>query len=121
MLGDKYDLAHVIGIVSDLAIDRLKHGMRLATDGDTVLHVFGPESFNCRENARPARLPPAHDVGPGGSRRKFEFLVTMAVGLLAVADEKINEAGAHIAGDMLHDDRDRIRFGVEGHEQILVL
>ena len=34
MLGQKYDLADVHGVVRELTIDRLEHSVRLITDGD---------------------------------------------------------------------------------------
>ena len=54
MLGEKYDLADVIGIVSKLAVDGLQHGVRFAPDGDRAQHIFGLECFDGREHARPA-------------------------------------------------------------------
>jgi len=120
MLGEKYDLANVIGIVGKLPVDGLEHGVRFGPDGDGALHIFGPERFDRREHARPARFPQAHDIGASGFGRQFEFLVAMAIRLLAIGSKKISGSRTHVASQMLHDDGDGIRLGVKSDEQFFV-
>jgi len=40
MLGEKHYLADMVGIMADLAVDGLHHGVRLGTDGDGAGQVL---------------------------------------------------------------------------------
>ena len=40
MLGEEDDLADVLGVVGESAIERLHNRVRLLTDGDGALNVF---------------------------------------------------------------------------------
>lgn len=121
MLGEKYNLTDMIGIVRELPVDGLQHGVRFTTDGDGALHIFWAQRFDGREYERPARFPPAHDIVAGRFGNQLEFLVTMAVRLLTVGAKKIAEARTHVASHVLDDNRRRIRFGIERKKQLFVL
>src|SRR5579863_8147096 len=98
MFGQKNNLADVAGIVCDLAIDSLEHGVRLAADSDGAHHVFGFEGLKRAEYTRPSFFPPAHYFGSRGCGIQFKFLVAKAVGLLAIGSEEVGKARTHISG-----------------------
>src|SRR5438046_4228045 len=51
------DLADVVGIMSDLAIDRLHNGMRFATDVNSFCEVAVGDRFKRAEDPVPTRVP----------------------------------------------------------------
>src|SRR5207302_11234958 len=51
MLGQQYDLSDVLGVVRDLAVDRLQHRVRLAPNRHSAHHVFRLERIKRPENA----------------------------------------------------------------------
>ena len=55
-----------------------------------------------------------------GSMRDLEFLIAKAVWLLAVGGQEVGETRAHVSCEMLDQNRNRIRFLVKSHEEILV-
>lgn len=67
----------------------------------------------------PAVLPYFHESG-AGCGGIYEFAVAIAVRLFAVGGEEVGPAGAHVAGQVLHDDRDGVGFFVDGDEELLV-
>ena len=51
----------------------------------------------------------------------LELAVAMAIGLLAVAREEVGPSRAHVAGDVLDDERDAVRVGVEQREELRIV
>src|SRR5437660_5768502 len=45
----------------------------------------------------------------------------MPVGLLAVGGKEVGEARTHVAGEVLDQDGDRVRFRIERDEEVVVL
>src|SRR5262249_4122065 len=121
MLGQKDDLADVRGVMSQLAIDRLKDGMRLPADRHGSHHVFRPQRFYRSENIFPALLPPLDHFSAFSICVNDEFLIAMTVRLFAVARQKIHPARAHVAGQMFDDDRDAVAFGIERHKELSIV
>ena len=85
MLRQKHNLPDVRGIVRDLPVDGLQHGVRLAADGHGAHHIFRLERVDRAQHASPAFFPPLHDVGARGRGGHFKFAIAKAVRLLAVA------------------------------------
>ena len=107
VLGQKHDLADVVGIVSHLAIDGLGDGVGFVADQDCAAEVGVGERGRGRRRHISSRLPIGRELGAGCGGR-FEFGVAIAVGLLAVGGEEIGPAGAHVADHMFDDDGDGI-------------
>ncbi len=119
MFRDKDDLADVIGVVRDLSVDRLHHGMTLAANADRC----GP----CRRRSvapvprkQGSKPPPTGDNFGTSLRGIFELRVTIATGLFTVGSEEIRPTRAHVAGEVLYDDGDRIGLGIERRRQAIV-
>ena len=75
----------------DLAVDGLQHGMRLATNGDGALQVFGVKRIESLENQLPILLPRAEHFLALGIVVHDKFAVTVAVRLLAVTGQEVGE------------------------------
>jgi len=118
MFRQEYDLADMRRVVRDLTIDGLQHGMRLAANRDRAHQVFGFERFDRGEDEVPALLPQLHHVGASCCGADFEFRIAKAVRLLTVRCQKIGEARAHVSREMLHQNRDRVRFRIERGEKV---
>src|SRR5208282_5482726 len=112
MLRDINDLADVIGVMSDLAVNRLHHGMALAANANGAAEVLVGERGEGVEHDFPCRFPQRQNFG-AGLRRLFKLGIAIAGGHLAVGGEKVRPARGHVASQMFHDDRNRIRFWVE--------
>ncbi len=61
-----------------------------------------------------------HSAFPCIARFREELPVTISIRLFAVRGEEVGPPRPHIAGKVLYDDGEAVRFGVEGCEQILV-
>src|SRR5271166_2230542 len=97
VLRQKDDLPDVIRVVRNLAVDGLEHGMRLAANGDGALQVLGMKRIDGLKDHLPILFPRAEHFFALSLGVHDKFAVAMAVGLLAVAGQKISEAGAHVA------------------------
>ena len=120
MLRREHDLPDVTRIVRKCPIERLHHAMRFLPDVYRPHDVLGLERVESIEDARPSLFPAIEKFLSRRFPGHFEFVIAVAVGLLAVGGEKVGEARTHIAGDMLDEDRDGIRFRIEGDQELLV-
>ena len=114
--GDEDDLPDVVAAVGQRALDRQRHGMRLATDGHGPANVARREARQGVEQPLPAGLPIGDQFVPCGER-VHELVVPVAPGLLAVRGEEVGPPGQEVPGDVLHDDGDAVRVRVEGDVQ----
>src|ERR1039458_8537623 len=119
VFGKQHDLSHVARVVRDLAADGLHHGVGFAADRDAAAEVCVRQRLERAEHAIPARLPKRHQHLAGG-RRLLELGVAMAVRLLSIGGQEVRPARAHVAGHVLNNDGNRICFGVERGEKLLV-
>jgi len=55
--GEEHDLTDVVGVVTELALDRLGDAVRLAADRDGLLEIGGGERFERRVEGGPAVIP----------------------------------------------------------------
>ena len=110
MFGEEDDLSNMLRVVGERAVQRLHYGVRLLADGHGALHIFGLERIKRGKHMRPRLLPPAHHFFARGLLRDFKFLVAKTVRLLAIAGKKVGEARARVAGDVLDQSGDGIRF-----------
>ena len=119
MLGDENHLPHVVSIVPELAVDRLHHRVRFASNERRPAEITVCQRREGVERVFPTRFPERQQLSPGW-RRRFELRIAIAVGLLAVGLEEISSARPHVAGEVLHDDRDGIGLRVQCGEQRFV-
>jgi hypothetical protein len=76
MLGEKQNLANVMSVVSDLAVDGLHDGVRLGTNRDGSREVRFRERFERIEKIFPAAFPHFDYLGAGnGWGLKFRVSV----------------------------------------------
>jgi len=120
MLGEEDNLSDVLSIVSERAIERLHDGVRFLPDSNDAEQVFGFERVECGENVSPTLFPPEHHLFACCRAGEFEFAVAEAVRLFAVSGEKVSEARVRVAGNMLDEDSDGIRFRINRSEKIFV-
>jgi hypothetical protein len=114
MARQKHDLTHVVGIVGQLPIDRFHHSVRFTTDGDRLLEILPADGRDRPDRQLPTRFPARQETLPGVRFFALELPVALAVGLLAIACQKIGPARPHVAGQVLHDQSDAVRLGVKG-------
>src|SRR5882672_10796841 len=93
--------------------------MRLGANGYCARYILVAQWLDRVEEKLPAALPEFHQLR-ARLRWLFEFGVAVAVGLFAVAGQKIFPARTHVAGHMFHDDGDAIGFFVKRGEQSFV-
>src|SRR5215831_3317946 len=118
VLGQEDDLADVVGVMRELAVDGLDDRVRLAADRHRALQVRRLHRIDDIEENLPGRLPPLQERGARVGGRLFEFRVAVPVRLLAVGGEEIEPPRAEVAGDVLDHERDRIGFRVELLEEL---
>src|SRR5438067_8336584 len=79
MLGKKYDLTYVIGVVRERAIDSLQDRMFLTANGNDTEEVIGLERLQRLEDVLPAALPDSHKRFTAGVLADNELLVAITV------------------------------------------
>src|SRR5712692_4461856 len=89
VLGQVDDLADVLAIVHELAVDRVDDREALATDEDRAREVVGLQRIEGGEQNPPALLPALHELRLRGSGPGLELAVAVPVRLLAVGREEI--------------------------------
>src|ERR1017187_2186377 len=120
MFSEEDDLANVLRVVGERAVEGLYHRMRLLADGYGALHIFGTERVQRGKQVDPGLLPPAHHFFSGGVCRDFKFLVAKSVPLFSVAGEEVCKTGARVTREVPDQGGDRIRFRIDGDEEIRV-
>src|SRR5689334_1483706 len=103
MFGEHQDLAGVMGVVGDLAVDRLHDRMRLSSYGYGAAQVRIGQRLQRAENDRPSVLPKLEERLARG-RGVHELAVALAVRFFSVRREEIGPSRSHVAGHVLHDD-----------------
>src|SRR5438067_2122947 len=121
VLSQQDNLPHVVRVVRDLAMNGLQHGMRLVANGHHASQVLRLQRRDGVEDIFPSRLPPAHELGTRGPRLQDKFLVSIAVGLFAVAGEEIQEARAHVARQMLDQNGYTVGLIIELQKKIFIV
>ena len=119
MFRQKHDLAHMVGIMSDLAVDRLHHGVWLCSNRHPTTQVRVRERLQRVEDVFPAPLPQFQKRG-ARRWRVFKFRVAVAIRLLAIGGQKIRPARTHVPGHMFYDKGDGVRFCVKLGEQAFI-
>src|SRR5258708_6567072 len=119
--GDVKNLADVVSVVGDLAVDCLHDRVGVTPDIYRSRNVFGLQRVESLEGDLPAVVPPAHDLLTGGAGFQFKFLVAAAIWFLSVTGQKIPEAGALVAAHMLYDQGDAVRRRVGRVKEVRIL
>jgi hypothetical protein len=120
VLREEDDLTDVVGVVGDLTIERLDHGMALSPDVHVAQQVVVLQRIERGEEDRPAAFPVGHDRCAIGWHVDLELAVAIAIGLLAIGREEIGEARPQVAGLVLHDDRDAVGLVVDRRVKLIV-
>ena len=94
MLGEKQNLADVMGIMRDLAVDGLHHGVRLGANRHRSREVGLRERFERIEDIFPAAFPLFDQFGACGGR-SFKLRVAVAIWFLAIGSKEIEPANAY--------------------------
>ena len=71
------------------------------------------------QQAGPTPLPILREFCPA-SEGVYKFVVSIPPRLLAVRRQEVGPAREQVPGDVLHDDGDAVRVGVEGGVQLVV-
>ena len=120
MLGKKYDLTYVIGVVRERAIDSLQDRMFLTANGNDTGKVVRLQRLQRVEDVLPAALPHTHERLTAGVLADSELLVAITVWLLSVSSKKVSPAGAHVASHVLDNDCNRVRLRINCLKQLSV-
>src|SRR5579871_293076 len=115
------DLPNMLRVVRDLPVDGLQYGVGLSANRYGAHDVIRLERIDGTEHARPAVLPPFHDIRTCGRRCYLELAIPETVWLFAVASEEIRKAGAHISSQVLDQNGDRVCLRIKGKEEFVVL
>jgi uncharacterized protein (DUF433 family) len=112
VFGKKYDLTDVIGVVAELSMDRLRHRVSLAPNGDAAGEVGVGQGLERAEHTAPAVVPCLQNFGLSCGCI-HEFGVPVASYALAVGIGEPGPAGEHVPGEMFDNDRDRVHLRIE--------
>lgn len=66
MLGEEYDLSAMVGVVSDLAVDRLQHRVRFGADVYGSAQIVRLQGADRGKYVVPSLFLPTHHVSPRG-------------------------------------------------------
>jgi len=116
MAREKNNLPDVVGVVRDLAVDGLRHGMRLGANRYGPGQVRVSQWLKRIEEILPAAFPEFQQFSTR-LRRGFKFRVAISVGLLSIGGQEICPTRFHVPHHVFDDGGDGIRFGVEHSEQ----
>ena len=89
VLRDIHNLADMIGIMSQLTIDRLHNRQRLASNLHRALKFGIAQRFERREERLPTELPLLHQDLLRIARHNFELGIAVATGLFTVTRQEI--------------------------------
>src|SRR5689334_13444866 len=102
MLREKYDLTDVIRVVSELSIDRLDDGVRLAANRDVFREVIFREWLDRIEKSLPPIFPKLHERF-ASVFDQLEFGVTVPIGFLAIGRKKVRPPRSKITSYVFDD------------------
>src|SRR5215831_13261046 len=103
MLRQEYDLADMVGVMCELAIDRFDHRKRLCADMYRLGHVLWGKMFKRDEKIPPPHLPAFEQTLFGILLGHHELAVSIA-GLDALSRSgKICPSRPHAAGKVLQE------------------
>lgn len=119
MLGEKYDLPRVVREMREMPVDRAQHRVRLRVDRDPLPQIFQGQRLESRECESPGGLPARHE-GLAGLPLVQKLAVPLPVILVSVRRQEVREAGVHVPAQVLQDDRNRVRLGVQAAKKIRV-
>src|SRR5262249_15359833 len=108
MLGEKHDLADVISVMHELAIDRLHYGVLFAADIHLLLQIIDLQRVERVKHALPATFPKSAYVVFRRFGDDNKFIVAVAIRFLTVSGEEIGPARDRITGYVLHDHGDAV-------------
>src|SRR5207249_1443357 len=120
VLGQIDDLPDVLAVVHELAVDRIEGAEPLAADEDGAREVLGLQRVEGGVEDSPALLPTLQERRLRGEPR-LELAVAVAVGLLAVGREEVGPPRTHVAGYVLNQHGDAVRFRVQSLRQLGVV
>ena len=81
----------------------------------------GPSESDGLEEEIPSRVPARDDRLARVAGLALELAVAIAIGLFAVAREEVGPSRAHVAGDVLDDERNAVGVGVEQREELRIV
>jgi len=120
VLREIHDLTDVISIMRQLTIDGLHDRVILFANSNRSHEVCQRKRLDGNERAFPTFLPISEQVFSGRVGQHDEFHVAISFGFLAIRCQKIGPAREHVAGYVFYDDRDAVRFVIDGAEEIFI-
>ena len=119
MLCEEHDLPDMVCVMRKLAVYRLDDRVRLAANIDRFRKILSGQRPDIIEQRLPASLPKIHQRFARVAD-SLKFQITVPRRLLAVRCQKIRPTRMKIPGDVLYDNSDRIRLGVDRSEKLFV-
>ena len=109
VLREKHDLADVIRVVHQLAIDRLHDRVLLTANQYRLLEIFRLATVRAHQRRIASHVPSMR------ARRLWwccdsitNSIVAIAIRFLAVGSQKVGPAREHVAGHVFHDHGDAV-------------
>src|SRR4051812_28603594 len=120
VLREKHDLADVLRVMAELPVQRLDDGVRFTPNRHGLLEIARRKLAERRQGNRPSLLPALEDGVSRIGVALLEFGVAVPVRFLSISREEAGPARSHVAGDVLHDQREAVRFGIDRREELRV-
>src|SRR5258705_6609898 len=119
MLSQEYDLANVIGIVHQLAVDGLNNRVLFAANQNLLSQILGAQRLERAKDALPTAMPVIKYRVLTGFRINYKLHNPNSAGLFTLGSQEVGPAGEHVAGHVLHDDGNADAFFVERDEEFV--
>ena len=117
VLGQEHDLADVAGGVRQRTERGARHGVRLGADDDRARQILRRHAIERFQETAPAGFPARHQRRARVLRLELELAIAVAIRLLAVGGVEVRPARAQVAGDVLDDQREAVRLGIQGEDE----
>ena len=119
MFSQEDNLANVIGVVHQLAVDGLNNRVLFAANQNLLSQILGAQGLKRAKKALPTAVPVIKYRVLAGFGINHKLYIAIAAGLFTVGGQKIGPAREHVAGHVLHDDGNAVAFLVERDEELV--
>jgi hypothetical protein len=120
MLGEQDDLSNVLGDVRQRAVHRRERGHGLAANDDRGGKVIRAKLAERAGKREPAIVPQRHDRGALRIGTDNELAIAIPCWLLAIRREEIGPSRHEVSSDVLHEDGDAVRLGIDRAKEVII-
>jgi len=120
MFGEQNDLSDVLGDVRQCAVHRRERGHRLPANRDSGGEVIGAKLAERADEREPTVVPQRHDGGALRVGGDNELGIAIPRWLLAIRREEIGPTRHEVSADVLHEDGDAVRLGIDRAKEVVI-